>query len=117
MFFELHSCGEVSKLIPDFVELGCDSFHGMDIVNIPKMKAITGDKLLYQCALNYQRYQAESLAGTLKEEALRADIRESLMKNAEGGCYIPRFSFAQGKEWWSKVLREELTEFCNHYRY
>ena len=117
MFFELHSCGEVSKLIPDFVELGCDSFQGMDIVNIPKMKAITGDKLLYQCALNYQRYQAESLAGTLTEEALRADIRESLMKNAEGGCYIPRFSFAQGKEWWSKVLREELTEFCNHYRY
>ena len=117
ILFELHSCGQVGQIVPDFAEIGCDCFQGMHIVDIPKMKAITGTSLAYHCAMNYQGYQANAMAGKITEAALRADIRNTLMQNAQGGCYIPRFSFTQGDEWWARVLLDELTDFCETYRY
>ena len=114
ILFEMHSCGKVSDLIPDFAEMGCDSFHGMNIVDVPRMKAITGTKIVYHTTLDYQRYQAAALSGTLTEEALRRDVRESLAANAKGGFYVPRS--VMEKDWWVNVMTEEIIAFCDAQR-
>lgn len=114
MLFEMHSCGRVTELIPEFAEMGCDSFHGMNIVDIPRAKKITGTSIVYHTTLDYQRYQAAALAGTITEEELRRDVRESLERNAEGGFYMPRIMMDKG--WWAEVMTEEIVSFCDTHR-
>lgn len=115
MLFEMHSCGMVSQLLPDFAEIGCDSFHGMNLVDIPRMKAVTGGAFVYHCSMDVQRYHAGLAAGVLTEKEIRADLRETLRRNAEGGCYIPRPPF--GRDRLSIIILEEIAAFCQSYRY
>ena len=41
MIFELHSCGFMEQIVPDFAEIGVDAWQGQEINDIPKLKAIT----------------------------------------------------------------------------
>ena len=106
VLFEMHSCGFIEPVVPDFVEMGIDSWQGMEINDIPKLKSITGDKLSYHATPNYQQYSTEALAGTLTEEDLRARVKETLLKTAEGYCYKPMFLPFGG--WSTEVMIDEI---------
>ena len=91
VLFDMHSCGKIEAVVPEFVELGIDAWQGMEINDIPKLKSITGMNLGYHTTPDYQGYQTEALAGTLTEEDLRRRVREVFEKTAEGYCYCPMF--------------------------
>ena len=91
VLFDMHSCGKIEAVVPEFVELGIDAWQGMEINDIPKLKSITGMNLGYHTTPDYQGYQTEALAGTLTEEDLRKRVREVFEKTAEGYCYCPMF--------------------------
>lgn len=107
VLFEMHSCGKMEEIIPDFVELGIDSWQGMEINDVPKLKAITGDKLSYHMTPDYQRYYTDSLAkGFVDEEAIRTEVRDIFYKAAEGYCYSPMFLPFGGKA--ADVMWDEI---------
>ncbi len=80
VLFDMHSCGKIEAVVPEFVELGIDAWQGMEINDIPKLKSITGMNLGYHTTPDYQGYQTEALAGTLTEEDLRRRVREVFEK-------------------------------------
>ncbi|NTV89076.1 MAG: hypothetical protein HGA22_01730 [Clostridiales bacterium] len=106
IFFEMHSCGKVERIVPEFVEMGIDSFQGMGINDIPALKRLTGGKLLYTIVPDYQRYSADSNAGSINEEELRKDIRGHVMACAEGGCYVA--SLIPSDDWWFPIVKDEI---------
>ena len=91
VIFEMHSCGFIEPIVPDFVELGIDSWQGMEINDIAALKKITGDKLSYHTTPDYQKYHTEELSGTFDEASVRERVRETFLANAEGYCYMPMF--------------------------
>ncbi|MBQ8592307.1 MAG: hypothetical protein IJ485_06150 [Lachnospiraceae bacterium] len=91
VIFEMHSCGKIESIVPDFVEMGIDSWQGMEINDIPALKKITGNKLSYHTTPKYQEYQALELTGELVEEKMRKEVSETFIKTAEGYCYMPMF--------------------------
>lgn len=106
VIFDMHSCGKMEEIVPEFAELGIDAWQGMEINDIPKLKAITGNKLSYHTTPDYQKYQTAELSGTLTEEDLRRQVRETFYKTAEGYCYCPMFLPFGG---WSKdIMIDEI---------
>lgn len=91
VLWDVYSCGFIEPVVPDFVEIGIDSWQGMEINDIAALKQITGDKLSYHTTPDYQKYHTEELCGTMVEESVRERVRETFLKNAEGGCYLPMF--------------------------
>jgi uroporphyrinogen decarboxylase len=87
VIYEQHSCGKVEKIIPDLAEIGVDAVFIMGINDIPKCKAITGNKLAYVVQIKYQEYNSKFLTGVYDEEALRSAVREDILANAKGGNY------------------------------
>ena len=106
VLFDMHSCGKIEAVVPEFVELGIDAWQGMEINDIPKLKSITGMNLGYHTTPDYQGYQTEALAGTLTEEDLRRRVREVFEKTAEGYCYCPMFLPFGG--WSTEVMIDEI---------
>lgn len=106
VLFDMHSCGKIEAIVPEFVELGIDAWQGMEINDIAKLKSITGMKLGYHTTPDYQGYQTEALAGTLTEENLRRRVRETFEKNAKGYCYCPMFLPFGG--WSTEVMIDEI---------
>jgi hypothetical protein len=109
MIFEMHSCGKIEEIVPDFVEMGISAWQGMEINDVPKLKAQTGGKLAFHTTPDYQNYQAAFYAGTLKEEDMRRDVREKLIKAAEGGNYMP-FPVMRSDEWWYDAMWDEIAK-------
>lgn len=91
VIFEMHSCGFIEPIVPDFVEIGIDSWQGMEINDIAKLKKITGDKLSYHTTPDYQKYHTEELCGTMDEASVRERVATTFKANAEGYCYMPMF--------------------------
>lgn len=89
--FEMHSCGFIEPVVPDFVELGIDSWQGMEINNIAELKKITGNKLSYHTTPDYQKYYTEELSGIFDEASVRERVRKTFLENADGYCYMPMF--------------------------
>lgn len=108
VLFDMHSCGFIEPIVPDLAEMGIDAWQGMEINNIPKLKAITGNKLAYHVTPDYQTYSTESMSGTLTEKALRARVKETFLKAAEGYCYKPMFLPFGG--WSTDVMIDEITK-------
>lgn len=106
MFFEFHSCGFIEQVVPEFVELGIDSWQGQEINDIPKLKELTQGKLGFHTTPKYQDFQAATVAGTLTEADVRDRIRADVTKHAEGGNYMP-FILPWG-DWWVPVMVDEV---------
>ena len=104
----MHSCGKMEEIVPEFVELGIDSWQGMEINNIPALKEKTGNKLGYHTTPDYQTYYMESLSGEVDEQDLRRRIRETFEKTAKGYCYYPMFLPFGG--WTTEVMIDEITK-------
>lgn len=108
VLFEFHSCGHVEEIVPDFAEIGADSWNGMSDNNIKKLKEITKGKLFFNVWNDFQTYDAMAIAGTLTEENLRKMVREMITEQAEGGNFV---SFPMPtKEWWEPVFMDELAK-------
>lgn len=111
VFYEQHSCGIVEPIVEDFVEIGVDSFQGMHINDTPMLLEKTGKKLLYHMSLRTPDYLVADMAGQLKEEWLREDVRKTLLACAPSGCYFNTTPSCAGapKNWWVlDVLNEEI---------
>ena len=63
----------------------------MKLNDIPRMKRITGTKVVYNVYFDTQKLDVMESAGALTEQAVRQSIREEIMELSEGGCYIPHF--------------------------
>lgn len=110
VYYEQHSCGFLEPIISDFAEIGVDSWQGMHINDVEKLKEVTKGKLNYHMSLDNQRYRAADMAGNLTEEELRRDIRETVKVCAKGGDYFPVVALnGIDANWWaSPVMRDEL---------
>lgn len=84
--FELHSCGYVTPLVGDFVELGMDILEPVQTHNDLKLlKEKYGDRMVYRFAIFNKQ-----MAGMYdSEEAVRADLREWYSTLAPGGNFFP----------------------------
>ena len=108
MIFELHCCGLIEEIVPDFVEIGIDSLNCMPINDIPRLKRETNGQLCFFTGFDQQKYDLADRCGTLTEDALRAEIREFITACAEGGNYIPS---CRPNEWWvNQVIFDELNK-------
>ncbi len=108
VIFELHSDGMIEDIVPDFVEMGIDSWQGQEINDVAKLKEITGDRLSYHTIPDYQKYFAQSLSGGITEEEVRSEVRETLYRNAKGYCYCPMFLPFGG--WTTEVMIDEINK-------
>ncbi len=108
VIFEMHSDGMIEDIVPDFVEMGIDSWQGQEINDIAKLKEITGDRLSYHTTPDYQKYYAVSLSGGITEEEERSEVRETLYRNAKGYCYCPMFLPFGG--WTTEVMIDEINK-------
>ncbi len=106
VIFDMHSCGKMEEIVPEFPEIGIDAWQGMEINDIPKLKAQTGMKLGYHVTPEYQKYSTDALAGLVNEEDLRKTVREIFYKAAEGYCYFPMFLPFGG--WTTEVTMDEI---------
>lgn len=111
VYFELHSCGMMEQIVPDFVEIGVDSWQGMHINNVVELKKITGNKLNYHMSLNIPDYQVLDFAGKLTEDSLRKDVHDTLVSCSKGGCYFPMV-YAIGPAWWGMSVIEDEVNRC-----
>lgn len=86
MKFELHSCGYVTPLVGDFVELGMDILQPVQTNNdLKAIKAQWGDKIVLRLAIFDKQF--DRLGQT--EDEVRADIRSYYEILAPGGNFIP----------------------------
>lgn len=84
--FELHSCGYVTPLVGDFVELGMDILQPVQTNNdLKAIKAQWGDKIVFRLAIFDKQFDRIDKP----EEEIRADIRSYYEALAPGGRFIP----------------------------
>lgn len=108
MIFELHSCGLIEPIIPDFVEIGIDALNCMPINDIPRMKRETNDQLCFFMSFDQQKYDLAERVGQLTEESLREDIRQIVAAYGERGNYIP--SCFPSPWWVMQVITDEVNK-------
>lgn len=106
ILFELHSDGDIHTLIPEIADdLGVDSLNIMKLNDIPAMKKITGNKLVYNVFIDTQRLDVLEASGGLTEEKFREEIRNEIMTLGKGGCYIPAMILVR-PEWQPWIMEE-----------
>ena len=77
-----HSCGYVTPIIPDLVEIGVDSWHSVQPMNdLPMLKEAYGDRLIFAGAVNPQ--VTDKVGAT--EEEIRAEVRRVIDTLGKGG--------------------------------
>lgn len=84
--FELHSCGYVTPLVGDFVELGMDILQPVQTNNdLKAIKEQWGDRIVLRMSIFDKQF--DRLGQT--EDEVRADIRSYYEILAPGGNFIP----------------------------
>lgn len=106
MKFELHSCGYVTPLVGNFVELGMDILQPVQTNNDLKgIKEKWGDKIVLRLAIFDKQF--DRLGQT--EDEVRADIRSYYEALAPGGNFIP--DLVPIDDLYYKIQREVQDEF------
>lgn len=84
LFTFLHSCGNVSEIIPDLVKLGLDVLHPIqpEAMDIVSLKSKYGDKLALYGGISTQQTLRKT-PGEVEEE-----VRQTIKVMAKGGGYI-----------------------------
>ena len=107
ILFELHSDGMIRDIVPEIVEeIQPDAIQLMYINDIPELKKITGQKVVYDVFIDIQWIDAQENAGTLTEDKLRAKIRQEVTEQAEGGAYLPNLYMIHPK--WRDIVVDEF---------
>lgn len=106
ILFELHSDGDIHTLIPEIVEdLGVDSLNIMKLNNIPNLKKITGNRVVYNVFIDTPTLDVLDASGKLTEELLRENIREEFKTLGQGGGYIPSMLLVRPE--WQPIILDE----------
>ena len=104
--FELHSDGKISSLIPEIVDdLKVDGLNVQHVNDIPELKKVTGNKVVYNVFLNTAALDVLDSASPLSEEQVRSHIHDEVMALAEGGFYIPCQILVRPE--WSPIITDE----------
>lgn len=84
--YEHHSCGNITAIIGDLVEIGLDALNPLNVCNdLESIKKTYGDRLTMVGGLNNQVIDRESV----DEETIRQEVRRAMDAYAGGGNYIP----------------------------
>ena len=82
MHYMHHSCGYITPIVPDLVEIGVDSWHSVQPVNdLTMLKQTLGDKLIFAGAVSPQVTDREDST----EEEIRAEVRRVIDQLGRGG--------------------------------
>ena len=81
----LHSCGNISDILPDLIEIGLDAYQTVqpEVYDLKKLKTEYGRDLTFWGAIGTQR-----LLPFAKPEELTAAVRDTLRVMSAGGGYI-----------------------------
>ncbi len=85
LFTFLHSCGNVSEIVPDLIEVGLDVLHPVqpEAMDIASLKAEYGDKLAFYGGISTQKTLPRGTPEEVEDE-----VRRTVQFMAEGGGYI-----------------------------
>lgn len=108
VFYEQHSCGVIESIVPEFVEIGIDSWQGTMINDVRKLQKITNKKLLYHMSLDALRYYGLDFSGQLTEELLREDVRKTVLSCAEDGTFFPVLAIKDPNWWGTSIIYDEI---------
>ena len=85
MYIFQHSCGDISEVFPDLVELGLNAYNTFqpEIYNIAEMKRLYGDKITFYGGVSTQR-----LLPKATPEEVKCEMRKLMEILGENGGYI-----------------------------
>lgn len=85
MYVAQHSCGDISEVFPDLVELGLDIYNTFqpEIYNVAEMKKLYGDKITFLGGISTQQ-----LLPNAAPEEIKIEIRRLMDILGENGGYI-----------------------------
>lgn len=84
--YEHHSCGNITAIIGDLVEIGLDALNPLNVCNdLEMIKKTYGGQLTMVGGLNNQVIDRESV----DEETIRQEVRRAMDAYAMGGNYVP----------------------------
>lgn len=92
--YEHHSCGYITTILPDLVEIGVDAINPLNSCNdMDWIKREFGDKITLMGGIDNQRIDREDVP----EEEIRAEVRRAMDAYAPGGRYVPEFIFTNAR--------------------
>ncbi len=85
LYVFLHSCGNVTEIVPDLIEIGLDVLHPIqpEAMDIAWLKKQYGQQLTFYGGISTQRTLIHSSAEEVKRE-----VRTTIQQTAKGGGYI-----------------------------
>lgn len=95
MIYQHHSCGYITQIIPDLVEIGVDVLEPMNVSNdIDMIMEKYGDKITICGGIDNQLIDHEDTT----EEQIRAEVRRAMDAYAKKGRYVPYYIPAMEKK-------------------
>lgn len=95
MIYQHHSCGYITQIIPDLVEIGVDVIEPMNVSNdIDMIMEKYGDKITICGGIDNQLIDHEDTT----EEQIRAEVRRAMDAYAKKGRYVPYYIPAMEKK-------------------
>ena len=85
LFLFFHSCGDVSALIPELIDMGLDALNPFqpEVLDVYAIKREYGDRLSFYGGIGTQELLPHGTA-----DEVRADVREKIRLLGEGGGYL-----------------------------
>lgn len=106
MLYEHHSCGYITQIIPDLVEIGVDVINPLNVCNDMEMiKREYGDKITLKGGIDNQLLDQ----GECNEEQIRRETRRAMDAYAAGGRYIPAFVYTRQDV--LDIFNDEVTKY------
>lgn len=91
MLYEHHSCGYITQIIPDLVEIGVDCINPLNICNnLEMIEHEYGDKITLKGGVDNQRIDIE----TCNEIDIRKEARRVIDIYGKSGRYVPGYVYA-----------------------
>ena len=86
MIYEHHSCGYITPIVGDLVEIGVDSLNPLQVCNdLPAIKEKYGDKLTLVGGFDSQGYLDNT---DISKKEIRSDVKRAYDTLAPGGGYV-----------------------------
>ena len=104
--YEHHSCGYITPLIPDMVEIGIDAINPLNVCNdLEWIKKEYGDKITMVGGIDNQKIDAPDVT----KEEIQSEIRRAMDLYAPGGRYVCDFICTSRFVW--EVFKDEVETY------
>jgi hypothetical protein len=108
--YEHHSCGYITPLIPDLVEIGLDAIGPLNICNdLTAIKRDFGRQITLLGGVDNQRIDTPDTS----EEMIRAEARRVIDVLAPGGSYLPTAIFTKQRT--VDIFYDEVGRYGRHF--